>query len=53
LLDAIGIFMVAFINTMISIYQGIKAKKILDKVHLLLKKKYRRGARRPAICNSS
>lgn len=38
LLDAIGIFMVAFINTMISIYQEIKAKKTLDKVHLLLKK---------------
>ncbi len=38
LLDAIGIFMVAFINTMISIYQEIKAKKILDKVNLLLKK---------------
>lgn len=38
LLDAIGIFMVAFINTMISIYQEIKAKKVLDKVHLLLKK---------------
>ena len=38
LLDAIGIFMVAFINTMISIYQEIKAKKVLDKVNLLLKK---------------
>ncbi len=38
LLDAIGIFLVAFINTMISIYQEIKAKKVLDKVNLLLKK---------------
>ena len=38
LLDAIGIFMVAFINTMISIYQEIKAKKVLDKVNLLLKR---------------
>lgn len=38
LLDAIGIFLVAFINTMISIYQEIKAKRVLDKVNLLLKK---------------
>ncbi len=38
LLDAIGIFMVAFINTMIAIYQEIKAKRVLDKVNLLLKK---------------
>ncbi len=38
LLDAIGIFVVAFTNTMISIYQEIKAKRVLDKVNLLLKK---------------
>ncbi len=38
LLDAIGIFMVALINTMISVYQEIKAKRVLDKVNLLLKK---------------
>ncbi len=38
LLDAVGIFLVAFVNTMISIYQEIKAKRILDRVNLLLKK---------------
>jgi cation-transporting P-type ATPase E len=38
LLDSIGIFMVAFTNTSIAIYQEIKAKKVLDRVELLLKK---------------
>ncbi len=38
LLDPVGIFMTAFINTMIGIYQEIKAKRILDRVNLLLKK---------------
>jgi cation-transporting ATPase E len=37
--DSIGIFLVAFINTFIAIYQEIKAKRALDKVSLLLKKK--------------
>jgi cation-transporting P-type ATPase E len=38
LLDAIGIFMVAFVNTMIAIYQEIKGKRILDRVNLLIRK---------------
>ena len=38
LLDPVGIFMTAFINTMIGIYQEIKAKRILDRVNLLVKK---------------
>lgn len=38
LLDCIGIFSIAFINTFLAIYQEIKAKHALDKVNLLLKK---------------
>jgi cation-transporting ATPase E len=38
ILDSFGVFSVAFINTMIAIYQEIKAKRALDKVNLLLKK---------------
>ena len=36
--DSIGVFSVALINTLIAIVQGIRAKRALDKVHLLLKK---------------
>ena len=39
LLDSIGIMTVAVINTFIAIYQEIKAKRALDKVNLLLKRK--------------
>ena len=38
LLDTIGIIMIAFTNTSISLYQEIKSKIALDKVNLLLKK---------------
>jgi cation-transporting ATPase E len=38
LLDSLGVFTIAFINTFIAIYQEIKAKRALDKVSLLLKK---------------
>ena len=38
LLDSIGVFMVAFFNTVIAIGQEIKAKKALDQVNLLLKR---------------
>ncbi len=39
LLDSIGILIIAFTNTFIAVYQEIKAKKALDKVNLLLKKR--------------
>lgn len=39
LLDSIGIMTVAVINTFIAINQEIKAKRALDKVNLLLKRK--------------
>ncbi|MBN1633198.1 MAG: HAD-IC family P-type ATPase [Ignavibacteria bacterium] len=39
LLDCIGIMTVAVINTFIAIYQETKAKRALDKVNLLLKRK--------------
>lgn len=38
LLDSIGIFFIAFLNTFLAIFQEIKAKRALDKVNLLLKK---------------
>ncbi len=38
ILDSIGIFSIALINTAIAIYQEIKSKIALDKVNLLLKK---------------
>jgi len=38
LLDSLGIFTIALINTLIGIFQEIKAKRALDKVSLLLKK---------------
>src|SRR5215216_7328104 len=36
LLDAIGVFTVAFLNTGIAIYQEIKAKVAIEKVNMLL-----------------
>ncbi|MCB0727104.1 MAG: HAD-IC family P-type ATPase [Ignavibacteriae bacterium] len=38
ILDSIGIFLIAFLNTFLAIFQEIKAKRALDKVNLLLKK---------------
>ncbi|MBP9191311.1 MAG: HAD-IC family P-type ATPase [Ignavibacteria bacterium] len=38
LLDSVGIFIIAFLNTFLAIFQEIKAKRALDKVNLLLKK---------------
>jgi len=38
LLDSIGVFTIALINTSIAVIQEIKAKRALDKVNLLLKK---------------
>ncbi|HEX8847699.1 MAG TPA: HAD-IC family P-type ATPase [Pyrinomonadaceae bacterium] len=38
ILDSIGVFTIAFINTILAISQEIKAKKALDKVNLLLKR---------------
>ncbi len=38
LLDSIGVFTIALVNTLIAIIQEIKAKLALDKVNLLLKK---------------
>ncbi|MBF0342971.1 MAG: HAD-IC family P-type ATPase [Nitrospirae bacterium] len=38
LLDSIGVFSVAFLNTLIAVYQEIRAKQALDKVNLLLKR---------------
>jgi len=35
--DSIGALMVAIINTLIAVVQEIRAKRALDKVHLLLK----------------
>ena len=35
--DSIGALMVAIINTLIAVFQEIRAKRALDKVHLLLK----------------
>ena len=37
LLDSVGIFIIAFLNTFLAIFQEIKAKRALDKVNLLLK----------------
>ena len=36
ILDSVGVFTVAFVNTILAIWQEIKAKKALDKVNLLL-----------------
>jgi cation-transporting ATPase E len=36
--DAIGVFLVGFVNTSIAVFQEIKAKISLDKVNLLLKR---------------
>ena len=36
--DATGVFFVAFVNTVIAVFQEIKAKIALDKVNLLLKR---------------
>jgi cation-transporting ATPase E len=36
--DSVGVLLVAFLNTVIAIFQEIKAKRALDKVNLLLKK---------------
>ncbi|MBN1410356.1 MAG: HAD-IC family P-type ATPase [Spirochaetales bacterium] len=38
ILDSAGVFLVAFVNTVIAIFQELKAKHALDKVSLLLKK---------------
>ncbi|MBF0317196.1 MAG: HAD-IC family P-type ATPase [Nitrospirae bacterium] len=38
LLDSIGVFSVALLNTLIAVYQEIKAKMALDRVNLLLKR---------------
>jgi cation-transporting ATPase E len=39
ILDSIGVFTVALINTVLAIWQEIKAKRALDKVSLLLERK--------------
>jgi cation-transporting ATPase E len=39
ILDSIGVLMVALINTVLAIWQEIKAKRALDKVSLLLERK--------------
>lgn len=39
LLDSIGVMMIAVINTLLAIIQELKAKRALDKVNLLLKRK--------------
>ena len=38
-LDSIGVMLIAVINTLLAIIQEIKAKRALDKVNLLLKRK--------------